>query len=102
MADKALAIGLGILTGVALNFVPTLVAYARRHPDRVRLARLNVLSFVSFLLWAGLLGWAITGRAGGRVQRFMDDPHNQRRIRIGIGALVGLGLATTAYALTKR
>ncbi|MDT7933509.1 MAG: hypothetical protein RQ833_02740 [Sphingomonadaceae bacterium] len=86
---------------VALDCVPTMVAHARRHPDRVplMLMLMDMLSFVSFLLSAGLVGRTITGRARegaavhGRSPTTSAAPATAR--------WSPSGLATTACALTK-
>jgi len=53
MDDKTLIAGsIGIAVALALNFVPTLIAFARRHPERRLIGELNILSILSFLLWA--------------------------------------------------
>jgi hypothetical protein len=101
VSDKQmLGLGLGIIIALALNFLPSMVAYARRHPDRKLLAGLNILSLLSFLLWLALLGWAVGGtRNDALINRYV---HNRalRPLLIGlVVALVGGGLFITAQSL---
>lgn len=103
VSDKQiLALGIGILVALVLNFLPSMVAYARRHPDRKLLARLNILSLLSFLLWLALLGWAVGGtRNDALINRYV---HNKalRPLLIGLAvALVGGGLFITLSSLQQ-
>jgi hypothetical protein len=43
-------------------FLPTVVAFMRRHPQRRTLAAVNLVSGWSGLAWLGVLAWAWTGR----------------------------------------
>lgn len=97
-----LALAIGTLAVLALNFLPTAIAFARRHPDRALLARLNILSLLSFLLWMALMTWAIgSARNDAVINRFVHNPA-QRPLLIGIiVVLVGGGLAMTAVTLGR-
>jgi len=48
------------LLGLALYFVPTLVAYRRRHHNRAAIALLNLLLGWTFFGWVAALVWAAT------------------------------------------
>jgi hypothetical protein len=97
---QILAIAIGILIGVALNFLPSAIAYGRRHPDRALLAKLNILSLLSFLLWLALLVWALGGtRNDAVINRFVHSKA-QRPLLIGLlVVLVGGGAALSALSL---
>jgi hypothetical protein len=56
------------LVTLAAYFVPTLVAYRRRHHDRVAIALLNLFLGWTFFGWVAALVWAATA-----VKR--SDPH---------------------------
>lgn len=103
MDEKQIIVVVAVAAGVLIfNFLPTLIAYARRHPERRLLASLNVLSLLSFLLWVALFVWAVGGkRDDGVISRFVGNPANRRRLGVAVAALVGIGVATTAYALTR-
>jgi hypothetical protein len=101
VADKQLlGVAIGIIIVLVLNFLPSMIAYARRHPERTLLARLNILSLLSLLLWLGLMGWAIGGaRNDALINRFV---HNRalRPLLVGLLLLlVGGGLFITTQSL---
>ncbi len=73
----------------ALDFLPTMIAFARQHPERVLLATLNILSLLWFLLWFALL------------VRAVGDTANRRRLAAGVGALALVGIGGTARAVTR-
>ncbi len=104
MDDKTLiAGGIGIAAALVFNFIPTLIAFARRHPERRLIGQLNILSILSFLLWAALLAWALGGKRNDSViNRFIGQPGQRGRLIAIVATLVGLGVATTAYAVTKN
>ncbi len=104
MDASRLGLAAAVIAGVLVfNFVPTLIAYATRHPERRLLASLNVASLLSLLLWLALLAWAVGGKRDDSViGRFAGDPANRRRLLIGAATLIGLGVASTAYALALR
>jgi hypothetical protein len=104
MDDKTLiAGGIGIAAALVFNFVPTLVAFARRHPERRLIGQLNILSILSFLLWMALIAWAAGGKRNDSViNRFIGQPGQRGRLVAIVATLVGLGVATTAYAVTKN
>lgn len=103
MNDKQmLALAIGTLVALALNFLPSAIAYARRHPDRALLARINILSILSFLLWLALMAWALGGtRNDAVINRFVHNKA-QRPLLIGIlVVLVGGGVAMLIAGLGK-
>lgn len=53
---------------VALYFSPTLVAFHRRHPNRVAIFVLNLMLGWTVLGWVGALVWAHTGPEGAPEQ----------------------------------
>jgi len=104
MDDKTLvAGGIGIAVALALNFVPTIIAFVRRQPERRLIGQLNILSIFSFLLWMALIAWAAGGKRNDSViNRFIGRPGQRGRLIAIVATLVGLGIATTAYAVTKN
>ena len=103
MTDKQmLALAIGTLVALALNFLPSAIAYGRRHPDRALLARINILSILSFLLWLALMVWALGGtRNDAVINRFVHNKA-QRPLLIGVLVmLVGGGLAMLLAGLDQ-
>ena len=101
-SSKFLVLAIALLVVTVLNFIPTFIAFARQHPERVLLAKLNVLSFLSFLLWFALLGWAVGGaRNDSVIGRFVGDTNNRRKLAAIVGVLVLAGVGSAAYALTR-
>ena len=99
---RALIFGLVVLGTLAFNFVPTFVAFARQHPERAFLAKLNVLSLLSFLLWFALLVWAVGGkRNDGVIGRFVGSTGNRGKLAAIVGMPVLIGVGITAYAVTR-
>jgi hypothetical protein len=97
-----LALGIALLVVATLNFVPTMIAFARQHPERALLAKLNVLSLLSFLLWFALLVWAIGGaRDNSVIDRFIGQAGNRGRLVTIVALLVLVGVGSTAYALMR-
>lgn len=98
-----LALGIGLAVALLLNFIPTIIAYARQHPERQLIGRLNILSVFSFLLWFALMAWAIGGqRNDSIINRFVANTQNRGRLIAIVVGLVSIGIATTAYALTQQ
>lgn len=58
---------IGLVIGCALALVPVGIAYARRHPERRTIAALTPGAFLSFILWAALLAWAVGGQRNDSV-----------------------------------
>ena len=85
----------------AFMFAPTLIAYATRHPERRRLAALNPLALLSFLLWGALLIWAIGGKRDDSVIAKLVAKQ-RRYIPWVVAALVIGGVAMGAFAWTQR
>lgn len=99
---QLVALAIGVLVVAVLNFIPTMIAFARRHPERVLLARLNILSLLSFLLWFALLVWAVGGaRNDSVIGKFVGGTGNRGKLLAIVGALVLIGVGSTAYALTR-
>jgi ABC-type uncharacterized transport system permease subunit len=82
------------------NFLPSMVAYVDRHPDRHLLATINVMALFSFALWIALMGWAVAGKSDHPlIARFVGSPRQRRRLVASVLALVMAGSAGTAWAL---
>lgn len=102
-STNMLAFGIGLAVALLLNFIPGMIAYARQHPERQLIGRLNILSIFSFLLWFALMAWAIGGQRNDSViNRFVGDSQNRGRLIAIVVGLVSIGVATTAYALTRQ
>ena len=93
-----------LIAGVVLvlNFVPSVIAFLRRHPERRTIAALNVASLVSFLLWGALLAWAVGGGRSGTIDRFLADPRNRQRGALVLGGLFLTGLILSILSLSQR
>ena len=99
---EMIALGIGVLVALIFNFLPSLIAFARSHPEKRLIGKLNILSLFSFLLWFALLVWAVGGqRDDSVINRFVANTENRGRLIAIVVGLVGLGIATTAYALTR-
>jgi hypothetical protein len=100
-SKEMIAIGIGVIVALTFNFLPGMIAFARSHPERRLIGKLNILSLFSFLLWFALLVWAIGGqRDDSVINRFVGNAENRGRLIAIVVGLVGIGVATTAYALT--
>lgn len=85
---------------VVFNFLPACVAYVSRHPDRRRLALLNILSLFSFALWVALMVWAVGGkRDDGIINRFMGDARNRRWVTLGAAGIAAFSFGSTLGGL---
>jgi hypothetical protein len=99
---EMIALGIGVVVALIFNFLPSMIAFARRHPERRLIGKLNILSLFSFLLWFALLVWAVGGqRDDSVINRFVGNAENRGRLIAIVVGLVGIGVATTAYALTR-
>lgn len=99
---QLLRVGIALTVIATLTFIPTLIAFARRHPERRLLAKLNILSLLSFLLWFAMLVWAVGGaRNDSVINRFVGDTGNRAKLLEIAGDLVLVGIGSTAYALTR-
>jgi hypothetical protein len=99
--NRLLIAGVALLAMLLFNFAPTMIAFARRHPERRLIGQLNIVSLLSFLLWVALLAWAIGGRRNDSViGRFVGTPGQRKRLAGLVAVLVTVGVATTTYALT--
>lgn len=100
--NKLLVIGVAVLVVLVLNFIPSAIAVARRHPEQRLLVQLNILSLLSFLLWFAQLVWAAGGkRDDGIIARFTSKA-NRRQLTVVVAALVAAGVGSTASALTRH
>ncbi|TRW15210.1 superinfection immunity protein [Glacieibacterium frigidum] len=101
MSEKAILL-LAITVGFFLfMFAPMLIAYATRHPERKRIAALNPLALLSFLLWGALIAWAVGGKRDDSViAQFVEK--QRRHIPLVVTILVVVGVAGGAYAWTQR
>jgi hypothetical protein len=98
-----IAFGVGILAALVMNFIPTMIAYARQHPERRLIGQLNILSILSMLLWLALIAWAAGGaRDDSVIAKFVGDPGRRQKLVGLVVVLVGAGVATTAYALSRQ
>ncbi|MCD7785616.1 MAG: superinfection immunity protein [Oscillospiraceae bacterium] len=65
MSDAAVLGGLGVfgiillLIGLAVYFIPTIVAVKRDHPNKVAIICVNIFLGWSFLGWVVSLVWAL-------------------------------------------
>jgi uncharacterized membrane protein len=85
---------------IILNFVPTCIAYLSHHPDKHLLASLNIVSLFSFVLWIGLMGWAMGGRqTDSKWSRFLADRHKRRLFVGAVLAFVSVSFGSTLYGL---
>ncbi len=101
-SHQMIGAGIGVLVGLVFNFMPSAIAFARHHPERRLIARLNILSLLSLLLWFALIAWAIGGQRNDSViSRFIGTAENRGRLVALVAVLVGIGVASTAYALTR-
>ena len=99
---QLIGLGIGILVALVINFIPSGIAFARTHPERHLIGKLNILSVFSFLLWFALLVWAVGGqRDDSIINRFVGRVENRNRLFAVVAVLVGVGVATTAYALSQ-
>jgi membrane protease YdiL (CAAX protease family) len=100
--QQLIALGLVVILVLIFNFLPAAIAVARNHPEKRLIARLNILSLLSFLLWFALLVWAVGGkRDDGVINRFVSRTENRGLLIAIVATLVGIGVATTAYALPR-
>ncbi|WP_164155817.1 superinfection immunity protein [Sandarakinorhabdus rubra] len=82
------------------NFLPAIVAYVDRHPDRRLLAALNILSLFSFALWVALMAWARAGDSSHPlIRRFVGSAQDRRRLFASVALLLLAGSAGTAVAM---
>lgn len=99
---KALAIGGVILAVLVFNFIPAIIAHGRNHPEKRLIGRLNILSLFSFVLWMALVAWAVGGaRNDSVINKFVGNAENRGRLVAIVVALVSVGIATTAWAMTR-
>lgn len=97
-----IAFGIGLLVMLIFNFLPSMIAFARSHPEKRLIGKLNILSLLSFLLWFALLAWAVGGKRDDSViNRFVGNAENRGRLIAIVVGLVSIGIATTAYALMQ-
>ena len=66
-----LQIGIALIIGAAVYFVPSITAYVRHHHNRLAILILNVFLGWTLLGWVAALVWAST-----RVEREPPGPHS--------------------------
>jgi len=87
----AMALLLGLAAFIAL---PAIVALVRQHPERRLIYKLTPLTLFSFLLWLGLVAWALTGKRNDAViSRYVSKLRDNNRLPLVIALLVVFGLA---------
>lgn len=102
-AEKVLLLVALVVGFFAFNFIPTAIAYARRHPERRLLARLNILSTLSLLLWFALLAWALGGeRNDSVIGKFVGGADGRRRLIALVVVLVGGGVLVSTVGLMRQ
>ena len=85
---------------VVFNFFPASLAYVSQHPERHRLAALNILSLFSFALWLVLMAWAVGGkRDDSAINRFMADAGKRRLVMFGAVAVAAFSFGSTLGGL---
>lgn len=100
--DTAARIALAATLTLIFVGAPALIAIIRRHPERRTIFALSPLALFSFLLWGALLIWAAGGKKNdGVIGRYADRIRHDRRFPLLVGALVAIGVAGAAYALTR-
>jgi hypothetical protein len=98
--EEMIAFGIGVLVALIFNFLPSMIACARSHPERRLIGKLNILSMFSFLLWFALLAWAVGGqRDDSVINRFVGNTENRGRLIAIVVGLIAIGVATSAYGL---
>jgi len=82
-SDALTVIDVLIMMAVTIYFLPTIVAFARRHPNRWPILIINTVFGLTVLGWFGSLIWAFgavhlspSGNHGGesRLNLFVNDP----------------------------
>lgn len=85
---------------VVFNFLPSVIAFVDRHPERRMLAMLNVVSLFSFALWIALIVWAVGGKRDDSViNRFVANPRNRRLVQLGVAGFVAFSFGSTLGGL---
>jgi hypothetical protein len=59
-----LLVALALVVILAINFIPTFVAFAGKHPNRVAIFVLNIFFGWTGIGWVICLVWALTVRPG--------------------------------------
>ena len=103
VAGTAVTIAMWVFVALCVfNFLPAVIAYVDRHPDRHLLAALNVLSLFSFALWIGLMAWARAGHSDHpMIRRFVGSAQDRRRLVVSVFMLTLAGSAGTAWAMVS-
>lgn len=57
------------IAGIALYFLPAIIAYKKNHANKVAILLLNFLLGWTFLGWAGSLVWALVDTDGSTTNR---------------------------------
>lgn len=94
--DVMMAMAMFGLIVAVIYFVPTIVAFVRKHPNRWLILLINVVFGATLLGWLGALIWAFsavhrsaTGSHGGEsgLNLFVNDPKTVRIENPGVGSL---------------
>ncbi|MFZ4688269.1 MAG: superinfection immunity protein [Polymorphobacter sp.] len=85
---------------VVFNFLPAVIAYVDRHPERRTLAMLNVASLFSFALWIALMVWATRGKRDDSViNRFMNSGRNRKFVQLTLAGIMAFSFGSTLGTL---
>ena len=94
MSHKSIIL-ITLLLGMVIYIgIPSLIAIARKHPERGLIYKLSPLSLLSFILWLVLIAWAFTGRRDDAIiSRYVSKLRGNNRLPLAITLLVLFGLA---------
>jgi len=91
--NRLLALTLVLAILALFVAVPMLIAWIKRHPERVLIYKLAPLSLLSFLLWFALIAWAFSGQRDDTViSKYVAKLRENNRLPLLIAALVLAGL----------
>lgn len=96
-------IAVSIASGFALFLAtPTIIAFARQHPERRTIARLSVFGLFSFVLWTALLVWAASDkRDDGVIAKYVARLRQRRLLPRIVGGPVIVGAIGSAITLLR-
>jgi hypothetical protein len=60
-SNDPIVFGIVILILVVVNFIPSFIAFAKDHPNRILILAINVIMGWTIVGWAALLFWATRG-----------------------------------------
>lgn len=79
---------------------PALIAFARRHPERLLIAKLSPGGLFSFVLWGALMVWAVSDtRDESVISKYVARIRTRNQLPMIVAGLIVLGIATGAIAL---